>query len=35
VGCVSDVNIRIVVVFPALFGPRKPYTVPWSTVDGD
>jgi len=32
VGRVSDVNIRIVVVFPAPFGPRKPYTVPWSTV---
>jgi len=27
VGRVSDVNIRIVVVFPAPFGPRKPYTL--------
>ncbi len=31
VGCASPINIRIVVVLPAPFGPRKPKKQPRST----
>jgi hypothetical protein len=33
VGGMKPVRIRIVVVFPAPFGPRKPTTSPFSTLN--